>query len=128
MAVKSNEKFVEEIGNMTVLELAGLVKALEEKFDVSAAMPVAAVGGVVAAAETAPAEEKTEYKVTLKDIGSEKIKVIKALRRIVPNLALSDAKKMAEEAPTVIAEAASKEDANKMKQELEAVGAKVELA
>ena len=127
MAVKSNEKFVEEIGNMTVLELAGLVKALEEKFDVSAAMPVAAVG-VVAAAETAPAEEKTEYKVTLKDIGSEKIKVIKALRRIVPNLALSDAKKMAEEAPTVIAEAASKEDANKMKQELEAVGAKVELA
>ncbi len=126
MAAKSNGKFVEEIGNMTVLELADLVKALEEKFDVSAAMPVAAAG--VAAAEVAPAEEKTEFKVTLKDIGSEKIKVIKALRQIVPNLALSDAKKMAEEAPTVIAEAASKEDASKMKKELEAVGAKVELA
>ncbi len=126
MAAKSNGKFVEEIGNMTVLELADLVKALEEKFDVSAAMPVAAAG--VAAAEVAPAEEKTEFKVTLKDIGSEKIKVIKALRQIVPNLALSDAKKMAEEAPTVIAEAASKEDASKMKKGLEAVGAKVELA
>ncbi len=126
MAAKSNSKFVEEIGNMTVLELSGLVKALEEKFDVSAAMPVAAAG--VAAAEAAPAEEKTEFKVTLKDIGSEKIKVIKALRKIVPNLALSDAKKMSEEAPTVIAESASKDDANKMKKELEAVGAKVELA
>ena len=126
MAAKSNEKLIEEIGKMTVLELADLVKALEEKFDVSAAMPTAVAAAPAAAA--APAEEKSEFKVTLNDIGSEKIKVIKALRQVIPNLALSDAKKMAEEAPTVIAESASKEDANKMKKELEAVGAKIKLA
>lgn len=126
MALK-NEKLIEEIGNMSVLELADLVKALEEKFDVSAAMPVAAAGAAPAAA-TAPAEEKSEYKVTLKDIGSEKIKVIKAVRKVVPNLSLSDAKKAVEEAPTVIAESASKDDAANMKKELEAAGAKVELS
>jgi len=126
MAAKSYEKFIDEIGNMTVLELADLVKALESKFGISAAMPMAAAAP---AAEAAPAAaEKTEYRVSLTDPGSEKIKVIKALREIVPNLALSDAKKLTEEIPAVIAESASKADAEKMKKRLEEVGAKVELA
>jgi large subunit ribosomal protein L7/L12 len=128
MAAKTYEKFVDEIGNMTVLELADLVKALESKFGISAAMPVAAAAAP-AAAEAAPvAAEKSEYKVTLKDAGAEKIKVIKALREIVPNLALSDAKKLTEETPAVVAESVAKADAEKMKKKLEEVGAKVELA
>lgn len=128
MAAKSQEKFIEEIGNLSVIELADLVKALEEKFGVSAAMPVAAAPVAAGAVAGAAAEEKTEFKVTLQDIGSEKIKVIKALRQVIPNLSLTDAKKLAEEAPSVIAESASKDDASKMKKELEAAGAKVELA
>jgi len=128
MAAKSYEKFIDEIGNMTVLELADLVKALESKFGISAAMPMAAAAPA-ASAEAAPAAaEKSEYKVTLKDAGAEKIKVIKALREVIPNLALSDAKKLTEETPAVIAESASKDDAEKMKKKLEEVGAKVELA
>jgi len=127
MASKSYEKIIEEIGNMSVLELADLVKELEEKFGVSAAMPVAAAGAAPAA--DAPAqEEKSEYKVTLKDAGSERIKVIKLLRQFVQGLSLSDAKEKVEGAPTVIVEAASKEDAEKMKKEFEAVGAAIELA
>jgi large subunit ribosomal protein L7/L12 len=129
MAAKSYEKFVDEIGNMTVLELADLVKALETKFGISAAMPVAAAGVAAPAADAAPAAaEKSEYKVTLKDAGTEKIKVIKALREVIPNLALSDAKKFTEETPAVIAESVVKADAEKMKKKLEEVGAKVELA
>lgn len=128
MAAKSYEKFIDEIGNMTVLELADLVKALESKFGISAAMPMAAAAPA-ASAEAAPAAaEKSEYKVTLADAGAEKIKVIKALREVIPNLALSDAKKLTEETPAVIAESASKADAEKMKKKLEEVGAKVELA
>lgn len=129
MSAKSQEKFIEEIGNMTVLELADLVKALEAKFNISAAVPMGAAAAAPAAAEaTAAVAEKSEFKVTLKDAGAEKIKVIKVLREVIPNLALSDAKKLAEEAPTVIAESASKADAEKMKAKLEEVGAKVELA
>ena len=129
MAAKSYEKFVDEIGNMTVLELADLVKALEAKFGISAAMPVAAAAPAAASSEAAPAAaEKSEYKVTLKDSGAEKIKVIKALREVIPNLALSDAKKLTEETPAVIAESVAKADAEKMKKKLEEVGAKVELA
>ena len=128
MAAKSYEKFIDEISSMTVLELADLVKALESKFGVSAAMPMASAAPA-ASSEAAPvAAEKSEYKVTLKDAGSEKIKVIKALREVIPNLALSDAKKLTEETPAVIAESASKADAEKMKKKLEEVGAKVELA
>ena len=128
MSAKSHEKFIEEIGSMTVLELADLVKALEAKFDISAAMPVASAAAPAAVEAVSAAAEKSEYKVTLKDAGSEKIKVIKTLREVIPNLALSDAKRLTEEAPVVIAEAASKDDAAKMKQKLEEVGAKVELA
>jgi large subunit ribosomal protein L7/L12 len=128
MAAKSYEKFIDEIGNLTVLELADLVKALETKFGISAAAPMAAAAPA-ASAEAAPAAaEKSEYKVTLKDAGAEKIKVIKALREVIPNLVLSDAKKFTEETPAVIAESVSKADAEKMKKKLEEAGAKVELA
>ena len=122
---KGYEKLIEEIAQMPVIELAGLVKALEEKFGVSAAMPAAAAAA--APVETAVAEEKSEYKVTLKDGGPEKIKTIKALRSVT-TLGLTDAKKAVEETPSVIAEAASKADAKKMKEALEAAGAKVELS
>jgi large subunit ribosomal protein L7/L12 len=125
-----NQKLIDEIGNMTVLELAGLVKSLEEQFGVSAAMPMMAGGAVASAgAAAAPAaEEKAEYKVTLQDAGSEKIKVLKALRSFMANLSLTDARKMTEETPCVIAEAVGKDEAMKMKKELEAAGAKVELS
>ncbi len=129
MASKSYEKLIDEIGNMSVLELADLVKALEEKFGVSAAMPMAAApaAGAAAGGEQAAAEEKTEFKVTLQEGGPEKIKIIKALRQ-VSTLSLSDAKKAVEEAPTVIGENVAKDDANKMKEVLEGAGAKVQLA
>ena len=128
MAAKTHEKFIDEISNMTVLELSDLVKALESKFGISAAMPMASAAPA-ASTEAAPAvAEKSEYKVSLTDAGAEKIKVIKALREVIPNLALSDAKKLTEETPAVIAESVSKADAEKMKKKLEEVGAKVELA
>lgn len=127
MATKSYEKMLEDIGNMSVIELADFVKSLEEKFGVTAAMPVAASAAPEAQAAPA-AEEKSAYKVTLKEAGAEKIKNIKALRQVVSGLSLSDAKKAVEEAPTVLVESAPKEDAEKIKKELEAVGAKVELA
>ena len=127
MSAKSFEKFIEEIKVMSVLDLANLVKALETEFGVSAAMPTAAAAP--AAAEAAPvAAEKSEYKVMLKDAGSEKIKVIKALREVVPNLSLSDAKKLTEETPAMVADSVAKADAEKMKKKLEEAGAKVELA
>ena len=125
---KLNEKLIEEIGGMSVLELADFVKALEDKFGVSAAMPVAAAATPAAGTEAVAQEEKSAYKVTLKEGGAEKIKTIKALRSVVSTLSLSDAKKAVEEAPTVLVESASKEDAEKIKKELEAVGSKVELA
>lgn len=128
MSGKSYEKMIDQIGEMSVLELAEMVKALEEKFGVSAA-PVA-MAGAAPAGEAAPAaEEKSEYKVTLKEAGSNPtVKVIKALREVVKGIPLGEAKKAVVEAPTVIAEAASKEDAQKMKEVLEAAGAKVELS
>jgi large subunit ribosomal protein L7/L12 len=114
--------------NWWFIQLAELIKGLETEFGVSAAMPTAAAP---AAAQSAPAaakqEEKTEFKVTLKESGEEKIKVIKALRSVTA-LGITESKKAVEEAPTVIAEAASKEDAKKIKDALEAAGAKVELS
>lgn len=126
---KSYEQIIDQIGSMSVLELADLVKALQEKFGVSAAAMPSAAAPVASSASEAPAqaEGKSEYKVTLKDGGPEKIKTIKALRSVT-TLGLTEAKKAVEEAPSVIAEAASKEDAKKMKEALEAAGAKVELA
>jgi large subunit ribosomal protein L7/L12 len=121
------DKLIDEIGKMSVLELADFVKTLEDKFGVSAAMPVAAAAPAVAGTAEVAKEEKTEYKVVLKEAGSEKIKNIKALRK-VKTLNLSDAKKAVEETPYVIGDAVPAEEAEKMKKELEAVGAKVELS
>jgi large subunit ribosomal protein L7/L12 len=125
MAAKNFETMLDTIGNMSVIELADFVKAIEDKFGVSAAMPMMAAP---AAADAAPKEEKTEFKVTLTNSGDKKIEVIKALRKVVPNLGLTEAKALAEGTPSVVAEAAPKEEAQKMKEALEAAGAKVELA
>ena len=121
------ETFVKEIEGMTVLELNTLVKALEEKFGVSAAamaMPVAAAGPAAAAA---PAEEeKTEFTVVLANAGANKINVIKEIRAIT-GLGLKEAKDLVDGAPKPVLEKVSKEDANKAKAQLEEAGATVEL-
>ena len=114
------------IESMTVLELAELVKELEEKFGVSAAAPVAAAAAPVAAA-TAPAEEQTEFDVILTDAGAEKIKVIKVVREVVSGLGLKEAKDFVESAPKTIKEALPKAEAEKIKKQFEEVGAKVEI-
>lgn len=126
--MSSSAKFIDEIKKMSVMELAELIKALEETFGVSASAPVAAASAAVAAAPAAAAEEKSEYKVTLKEAGADKIKVIKALRVVSPALSLGQAKEAVENAPFVVSEAAAKDDAQKMKKALEEAGAKVELA
>lgn len=122
----TNEQLVEELSKKTVLEIAELVKMLEEKWGVSAAAPVAvaAVGG--GAATAAPVEEKTTFDVVLKDAGANKINVIKEVRAIT-GLGLAEAKALVEGAPKTVKEGVSKEDAEKFKKALEAAGAKVEL-
>ena len=127
---KGFEKLIDEIGAMSVLELSEFVKAFEDKFGVSAAMPMVGVGAAPAAAgeQKAAAEEKTSYKVTLVDGGPEKIKAIRAVRALKKDLGMLEAKKLVEEVPAVFAESVSKEEADKMKKELEAAGAKVELS
>ena len=127
MASKNVEKVLEVIGSMSMLEVADLISGIKEQYGVSDIMPMAAAPAATAAAAPEQ-EEKSQYKVTLQDGGAEKVKVIKALRQVVPTLTLTDAKKAVEGAPTVIAEAASKEDAEKMKKALEEAGAKVQLA
>ena len=114
------------IESMTVLELAELVKELEEKFGVSAAAPVAAAAAPVAAA-AAPAEEQTEFDVILTDAGAEKIKVIKVVREVVSGLGLKEAKDFVESAPKTIKEALPKAEAEKIKKQFEEAGAKVEI-
>ena len=113
------------IESMTILELADLVKAMEEKFGVSAAAPVAAAGAAAAAPAEA-AEEKTEFDVVLKNAGSEKIKVIKEVRAIT-GLGLKEAKEAVEGTPKTLKEGVSKEEAEKIKAQLVAVGAEVEI-
>ncbi|MBO4883970.1 MAG: 50S ribosomal protein L7/L12 [Clostridia bacterium] len=121
----THEEIISAIESMTILELNELVKAMEEKFGVSAAAPVAAAGGAAAAA--APVEEeKTEFDVILKEVGSEKIKVIKVVREIT-GLGLKEAKDAVEGAPKTLKEAVSKEDAEKFKAKLAEVGATVEI-
>ncbi|MBP7854821.1 50S ribosomal protein L7/L12 [Candidatus Babeliales bacterium] len=124
---KNFDSIITTIESMSVLELAELVKTLETKFGVSAAAmaaPAASAGEVEAAA---PAQEKTEFKVVLKEAGSDKIAVIKAVRQIVTTLGLGEAKKLVESAPITVIEAASKDDAKKAKEVIEAAGAKIEL-
>lgn len=128
---KSFDKLIEEIGSMSVLEVADFVKALEEKFGVSSMPTMSMMGGAAAApaaAAPAAAEEKSSYKVTLQDPGADKIKVIKALKSVT-QLSLGDAKAKVEEgAGAVIADSAAKDDAKKIKEALEAAGAKVQLS
>ncbi len=119
------QKLVDLVSELSVLEVAELVKALEEKFGVSAA-PVAVAGGVAAVA-AAPAEEKTEFDVVVTDAGANKIAVIKAVREIKTDLGLVEAKNLVEKAPATIMEGAKKEDAEAAKKKLEEAGAKVEL-
>lgn len=125
MANMNVEQMVEELSSWTVMDVANLVTTLEEKWGVSAA-PVAVAGAAGPAADAAPVEEKTEFDVELSEAGGQKIKVIKAVREIT-SLGLADAKKLVEEAPKVIKEGISKEEAEEMKKKLEEAGAKVTL-
>ncbi len=124
MATEKSLQILEEIKTLTILELADLVKALEEEFGVSAA-PVAVAGAAPAAAGAA-AEEKTEFDVILADAGASKLGVIKVVREIT-GLGLKEAKDLVEGAPKTLKEGVSKEDADKLKADLEAAGAKVEI-
>ena len=124
MASEKITALIEEVKGLTVLELSELVHALEEEFGVSAAaMAAPAAGGAAAPA----AEEKTEFDVVLAEIGAEKIKVIKEVRAIT-GLGLAEAKALVEKVPAKIKEQVSKDDAEALKKQLEAVGAEVELA
>ena len=114
----------EELGTLTILEAADLVKLLEEKWGVSAAAPVAAAA---AAAPAEAEEEKTEFNVVLTEAGANKIAVIKAVREVKTGLGLVDAKKLVEGTPAVILEAVSKDEANAAKAKLEEAGAKVDV-
>jgi len=126
MAEVNMESFIDYVENMTVLELSKLVKALEERLGVSAAAPVAVAAVAGAAAPAAAAEEKTEFDVVLASFGDNKVAVIKEVRAIT-GLGLKEAKDLVEAAPKAIKEAVSKEDADKIKAQLEGAGAKVEI-
>jgi len=120
--------FIQQIDSMTVLELNGLVKALEEHYGVSAAaaaMPMGGMGGGAAAA-AAPVEEKTEFDVVLKSAGDKKINVIKAVREVT-SLGLKEAKDLVESAPATVKEAVSKDEAESIKKKFEEAGATIEL-
>ena len=119
---------ISAIESMTVLELNELVKALEEKFGVSAAAPVAVAAAPAAGAAAAPAaEEKTEFDVVLKEAGAEKIKVIKVVREVVSGLGLKEAKEIVDGAPKTLKEGVSKDEAEKIKAKFAEVGATVEI-
>ena len=125
---KKMKDVMDTVESMTVLELADLVKALEEKFGVTAAAPVAvaAAGAAAGAPGAAAAEEKTSFTVVLANAGANKISVIKELRTIT-TLGLKEAKDLVDGAPKTIKEGATKEEADKIKKQLEAAGAKIEL-
>jgi large subunit ribosomal protein L7/L12 len=125
MAV-SKEDILETISNMTVVEVVDLIEAMEEKFGVSAAAAAVAVAPAAAGGEGAAAEEQTEFDVVLASFGDNKVGVIKAVRGIT-GLGLKEAKEMVEGAPSTVKEAASKDEAEDLKKQLEEAGAKVEL-
>jgi large subunit ribosomal protein L7/L12 len=124
------DKLVEQLSGLSVLEIAGLVKQLEEKWGVSAAAPVAVAApaaGATGGAAAPAAEEKTTFDVILKEMGSNKIAVIKEVRGAVPGLGLAEAKALVEGAPKTIKEGVTKEEADEIKKKIEAAGAKVEI-
>ena len=120
----SNEQIVDAISSKSLMEVMDLVKAIEDKFGVSAAAPVMMAAGPAAAGPAV--EEQTEFTVVLKDAGAKKVDVIKAVRAIT-GLGLKEAKDLVEGAPQTVKEAVSKEDSEKMKKDLEAAGASVEV-
>ncbi len=124
---ENGKKVLEIVEKMTVLELADLVKVMEDKFGVSAAAPVAAVAQAGNAGAAEAEEEKDMFNVILKDAGSNKINVIKAVREINPDLGLKEAKDLVESAPQTLKEDVKKEDAEEMKKKFEEAGATVEL-
>jgi len=121
----SKEEILEGIANLTVMEVVDLVSAMEEKFGVSAAAPTV-VAQAASSEAAAPVEEQTEFDVILASFGDKKVNVIKAVRTIT-GLGLKEAKDLVESAPSVVKEAVSKEDSEKMKKTLEDAGAKVEI-
>lgn len=124
----SKDELIEEIKQMSVLDLAEVVKALEEEFGVSAAAPVAVAAPAAGdAGGDAAGEEKTEFDVTLKDVGANKIAVIKAVREVT-SLGLKEAKDLVESAPKPIKEGVSKEESDEIKTKIEASGASVEIS
>ena len=125
MAV-SKEEILNTIAGMSVLELSELIKEMEDKFGVSASAAVAVAAPAAGAAAAPAAEAKTEFDVVLSAAGDNKVSVIKAVRAVT-TLGLKEAKDLVESAPATVKEAVSKDDAEKMKKELEAAGAKVEL-
>ena len=124
MATEKTTQILDAIKELTIIELADLVKAVEEEFGVSAAAPVAVAGAAAAGAPAA--EEKTEFDVVLKSFGAKKLDVIKAVREIT-GLGLKEAKDLVEGAPKKVKEGPSKEDAEEIKKKLEEAGAEVEL-
>ncbi len=124
--MSDNQAIVDQLSNLTVLQIAELVKALEEKWGVSAAAPVA-VAAVGSAAAAEPVEEKTSFTVMLTEVGSNKIGVIKEVRAAVSGLGLAEAKALVESAPKAIKEGATKDEAEEIKKKIEAAGAKVEI-
>jgi large subunit ribosomal protein L7/L12 len=121
-------KMVEQLSGLTVLEIAGLVKQLEEKWGVSAAAPIAVAAAPAGGGAAAPAaEEKTTFEVILKEMGANKIGVIKEVRGAVPGLGLAEAKALVEGAPKTIKEGVTKAEADEIKKKVEAAGAKVEI-
>lgn len=128
MAELTKEKVLEFIKKMSVLELNEFIKDLEKEFGVSAqaAMPVMVAAGAVGGGQAPAQEEKTEFSVTLKEVGADKIKVIKVLREIT-NLGLKEAKDLVDKAPNLVKENVSKEEAESIKKKFEEVGAKVEI-
>ena len=124
----TKDELIDEIKQMTVIDLSELVKALEEEFGVSAAAPVAAIAAApVDGAVNGAAEEQTEFDVVLKEFGANKIAVIKAVRELTP-LGLKEAKDLVEGAPKAVKEAVSQDEANEAKEKLEAAGASVEVS
>lgn len=126
MASEKVLNLIEEVKNLTVLELSELVKALEEEFGVSAAAPMAVAAAPAAGAAAPAAEEKTEFDVILASAGNEKIKVIKVVRELT-GLGLKEAKDLVDNAPKALKEGASKEEADNFKAKLEEAGAQVEV-
>jgi len=121
------QALVDQLSGLTVLEVADLVKQLEEKWGVSAAAPVAVAAPAAVGAAAAPVEEKTSFDVILKEAGANKIGVIKEVRAAVAGLGLAEAKALVEGAPKALKEGVTKEEAEEIKKKVEAAGAKVEI-